>query len=66
MAPGKPTSPYKTTAQWAEELGVNVETIRRAIRRKQVLATKLPMSPGPTYVITHADMAAFLEKRRAG
>lgn len=43
-----------------------METLRRAIRRKELLATIDPLSRGPQYVATAADFQAFLEKRRAG
>lgn len=53
-----------TTEEWAQELGCHPETLRRAIRRRQLLAHKRPLSVGPVYVISAADMASFLEKRR--
>lgn len=53
-------------AHWAEAAGCSVETLRRAIRRKELLATIDPLSRGPQYVVTPTDFAAFLEKRRAG
>lgn len=52
--------------EWADEAGCSVETLRRAIRRKELLATIEPLSRGPRYVVNPADFAAFLEKRRAG
>lgn len=51
---------------WAESLGCSVETLRRAVRRKELLATIDPLSRGPQYVATATDVQAFLEKRRAG
>jgi excisionase family DNA binding protein len=54
----------KTVKEWAEYLGCHPETLRVAIRRKQLLATIRPLSLGPEYEITPEDMQAFLEKRR--
>lgn len=48
----------------AKEAGCDPETIRRAIRNKELLATYAPVSRGPAYVIAAADLASFLEKRR--
>lgn len=42
------------------------ETIRRAIRAKELLATREPTKRGRGYVILAADLAAFMEKRRIG
>jgi hypothetical protein len=42
------------------------ETIRRAIRRKELLATREPTKRGRGYVILVADLANFMEKRRVG
>jgi excisionase family DNA binding protein len=50
----------------AELLGVHPETIRRAIRRKELLAQKEPFSKGPRYLISVADLKALQEKRRIG
>ena len=50
--------------EWAMELGCSVETLRRAIRNRELLATVEPLSHGPNYRVTAVDMAAFLEKRR--
>ena len=55
-----------TVAQAAEAAGCNPETIRRAIRRKELLATREPTRRGRGYVILAADLAAFIEKRRTG
>lgn len=55
-----------TVKEAAAKLGCNPETIRRAIRSKELLATKAPLSLGPAYVITAADLASFVEKRRVG
>lgn len=42
------------------------ETIRRAIRTKELLATREPTKRGRGYVILAADLASFIEKRRVG
>lgn len=42
------------------------ETIRRAIRRKELLATREPTKRGHGFVILSTDLAAWLEKRRVG
>jgi len=52
--------------EYAAEAGCSVETLRRAIRRKELLATIEPLSRGPRYVVTSTDFAAFLAKRREG
>lgn len=59
-----PPTKGRPLKHWAEELGCSVETLRRAIRRKELLATIDPVSKGPQYVATAADVQAFLEKRR--
>ena len=40
------------------------ETIRRAIRRKELLATREPTKRGRGFVIRARDLHAFMEKRR--
>lgn len=55
-----------TVEEAALQQGCHVETIRRAIRRKELLAIKDPLSKGPRYLIDSADLKAFLDKRRAG
>lgn len=54
------------TAGAAAQVGCNPETIRRAIRRKELLATREETKRGRGYVITAADLASWLEKRRVG
>lgn len=46
--------------------GCHPETIRRAIRAKELLATREPTKRGRGYVITSADLHSFMEKRRLG
>lgn len=42
------------------------ETIRRAIRAKELLAQREPTKRGRGFLISPADLNAFLEKRRVG
>ncbi len=53
-----------TVSQAAIEAHCNPETIRRAIRRKELLATREPTKRGRGYVILSSDLAAFMERRR--
>lgn len=55
-----------TTAEAAEAAGCCQETIRRAVRRKELLATKEPTRRGRGLVILTTDLAAWLERRRVG
>jgi excisionase family DNA binding protein len=57
---------FLTVEEAAVQLGCHVETIRRAIRRKELLAFKDPVSRGPRYLISVTDLSAFVEKRRTG
>lgn len=50
----------------AKAAGCHPETIRRAIRAKELLATREPTKRGRGFVISAADLNAFLEKRRVG
>jgi excisionase family DNA binding protein len=61
MPPRRPM----TVIQAARAAECNPETIRRAIRSKELLATKDPVGVGRGYRITVADLNAFLEKRRS-
>lgn len=54
-----------SVAQAAQLAECNPETIRRAIRSKELLATKDPVGVGRGYRITVADLNTFLEKRRS-
>jgi excisionase family DNA binding protein len=54
-----------TVEEAALSLGCHVETIRRAIRRRELLAQKDPVSRGPRYLIDPADLRAFVDKRKA-
>jgi excisionase family DNA binding protein len=53
-----------SVVQAAETVGCHPETIRRAIRAHELLATREPTKRGRGYVILAADLASFLEKRR--
>jgi len=53
-----------TVTQAAETAGCNPETIRRAIRRRELLATREPTKRGRGYIILPADLFSFMEKRR--
>lgn len=57
---------FLTVEEAAVQLGCHVETIRRAIRRKELLAQKDPVSRGPRYLIAVSDLSAFVDKRRSG
>lgn len=50
----------------AETAKCHPETIRRAIRAKELLATREPTKRGRGYVILAADLSSWLEKRRVG
>ena len=55
-----------TVNQAAATAECHPETIRRAIRRHELLATREPTKRGRGYVILAADLASFIEKRRVG
>ena len=55
-----------TVPQAAKTAACHPETIRRAIRRKELLATREPTKRGRGYVILAADLGSFMEKRRLG
>ena len=48
----------------ARQVGCHPETIRRAIRRKELLATRQPTARGRGFIISSRDLAAWLERRR--
>jgi len=58
------TGQSKSVAQWAAELGCTQETLRRAIRNRELLARRKPFGRGLPYEIDSRDMATFIEKRR--
>lgn len=60
------TARRMSVTQAAEAAGCHPETIRRAIRAKELLATREPTRRGRGYVILVSDLASFLEKRRVG
>lgn len=55
-----------TVSQAAVTAECHPETIRRAIRRRELLATREPTKRGRGFVILAADLASFIEKRRVG
>ncbi len=55
-----------TVPQAAQIAECHPETIRRAIRRRELLATREPTKRGRGYVILPADLHSFIEKRRVG
>jgi len=55
-----------TVVQAAVAAECHPETIRRAIRRRELLATREPVKRGRGYVILSTDLHAFMEKRRLG
>lgn len=61
------TGSRKLTVEEMATIGkCHVESIRRAIRRGELLATKVPLSKGPRYESDSIDFKAFLDKRRVG
>lgn len=60
----KPSQHKYTTVGAAEKAGCHPETIRRAIRNKELLATREPTKRGRGYSILATDLGAFIEKRR--
>ena len=62
MTPPRPL----TVEQAAQRAGCHPETIRRAIRRRELLATREPTKRGRGYVVLLTDLADFIEKRRFG
>ena len=55
-----------TVAEAATIAECHPETIRRAIRRRELLATHEPTKRGRGYIILATDLHAFMEKRRVG
>lgn len=55
-----------TVRQAASTVGCNIETIRRAIRAKELRATRHPTRRGRPYLIDPTDLAEWLEQRRKG
>lgn len=60
----KPQGRRMSVAQAAEEADCHIETIRRAIRSKELLASRHPTKIGHPYEIASVDLAAFLTRRR--
>lgn len=55
-----------TVAEAAVTADCNKETIRRAIRRKELLATREATKRGRGYVILAVDLKSFIDKRKVG
>lgn len=55
-----------TVAEAATTAGCNPETIRRAIRRKELLAKREATKRGRGYIILATDLKAFLDRRAVG
>jgi len=53
-----------TVAEAAATAKCHPETVRRAVRAKELLATREPTKRGRGFVILAADLSAWLEKRR--
>lgn len=67
MAAARPVSGRQmSVTQAAKTADCAVETIRRAIRSKELPATRHAVRPGRPYQVAATDLAAFLEKRRTG
>jgi len=55
----------KTLAFWASEVGCSIDTLRRAVRTKELLAYRHPTARGRPLMARAEDVSAFLERRRA-
>ena len=53
-----------TAQQAADMIGCHVETLRRAIRRRELLAQRSPTGLGRAFLIRASDLEAFLDRRR--
>lgn len=60
-----PTTPNDrlTLRQAAKEYGVNAGTLRQAINRKRLSATKAMERGGPVWYVSRADLDAYIEQR---
>lgn len=54
----------RTLAEWADELGCHIETLRRAARQGELLAYRHPLRNGRPMMALPEDVKSFLEKRR--
>jgi len=59
------TDRHYTVVQLAKQLGCHPETIRRAIRRGELKATRDPLAPGRPLLISEPEKRAFLARRMA-
>jgi len=55
----------KSLAYWAAELGCSMDTLRRAVNTKELLAYRHPTARGRPYMARAEDVSAFLERRRS-
>lgn len=55
----------KSLAFWASEIGCSIDTLRRAVQTKELLAYRHPTARGRPLMARAEDVAAFLERRRA-
>ena len=63
MAPN--TERQLTVEQAASRLNVNPETIRRAIRSGEIVATKDRLHAGSPYLIAESELSAFVKSRQS-
>ncbi len=54
----------KPLSYWAAQLGCSMDTMRRAVATKELLAYRHPTARGRPYMATAEDVNAFLIKRR--
>lgn len=65
MSPIDSTPRAKPLTFWASELGCSMDTLRRAVALKELLAYRHPTARGRPYMATAEDVRTFLEKRRS-
>lgn len=59
----KITDRHYTVVQLAKQLGCHPETIKRAIRRGELGASRDPLAPGRPLLISEAEKRAFIARR---
>lgn len=55
----------KSLSFWASELGCSMDTLRRAVQTKELLAYRHPTARGRPFMARAEDVSAFLERRRS-
>lgn len=55
----------KSLAFWASEIGCSMDTLRRAVVTKELLAYRHPTARGRPLMARAEDVSAFLERRRS-